>query len=263
MTTVASSKSIRKLIKNSKGFTLVEMLVVLVITTVLIGLSWSGFMGLRSAMTLRQAALNLRADLSYAQRSAMLLNRGRNEKWVYGIGIDLRSMYATGSLNYSLFKWCSTSSEYQEYPLSNVVIPGNYLNGDVCSGSWGLAGFDGRRGVKVTSGELDFNAGVPGVSSYTNNIGFLVFESVNGRPSIYHKNNRTKLNFTSGQSIVLQLNRDNNRMSVVVDYSGQIYVDSNVVIADAVLLPHEKFMNYDYVFSKNYNYSKLAGKSQA
>jgi len=96
--------------KTYSAFTLLEMLLVIAILSVLGTATASSFGGLQSSVTLNEASLNISQDVRNLQRSAMLLERESNERWLYGLGIDFSTYESTGE--YRFFKWCSQYSGY-------------------------------------------------------------------------------------------------------------------------------------------------------
>ena len=93
-----------------KGFTLIEMLIVMVIFIALLGLTISSFLGLRTTIQLNQSVQTMQQNFRYAQRSALLLKRDPGENWLYGIGIDLSDIQSERA--YRLFKWCTPYRRY-------------------------------------------------------------------------------------------------------------------------------------------------------
>lgn len=189
------------------------MLVVMVIVALLFALTWSAFFGLQTSALLGQASENLRADIAYAQRSAMLLNRESNESWVTGIGIDLTRLGGTPRL-YNLDKWCTGLENYSDFA-NNASVP--YDEGDgVCDGFGGadIEPMLGKRDVKLSSGELAYE-------SEGNQIDYIFFEAITGIPHFYT---------VEGIPIAVsqasfKLSRNNREVRVIVTNKGEIYTE--------------------------------------
>lgn len=128
--------------KNSdlyKGFTLVEMLIVMAIFMVLFGMGIAAFSGLRNTVLVNENSQNLQQDIRWAQRAAILLKRESDEKWLYGVGIDLRNIAIDG--NYTVFKWCSPFNEYAD---GNNYTSSDFPNYDPEEGSGTLGPSNGN-----------------------------------------------------------------------------------------------------------------------
>ena len=105
--------------KSIAGFTLVELLTTMTIVAVILGLSASGFIGLRTTMILKQSAETMKSDIMYAKRAAMLVKREQGEHWINGVGIDLASMSLEDNA-YRMFKYCGDDDTY--HPFANEDI---------------------------------------------------------------------------------------------------------------------------------------------
>ncbi len=173
-----------------EGFTLFELLVVMIVIALLTAVAWSGFLGLRTTMYLYQSSQAFRADIIYTQRSAMLLDRAHGELWVHGLGMDLRNYDGIpgDGQTYTLFKMCSSEYNYTDYVPASIVsfVAGGESYQADCLTS-GLAFLPGKRDVKIQGGRL----GSCVVNSdrdeeqYRNLVNFISFEAVNGRPHFY------------------------------------------------------------------------------
>lgn len=186
------------------GFSLVEILVVMVIIAGLTGIAWSGFIGLRTTMFLYQSAQMVRSDIVYAQRSAMLVDRQLGESWIHGIGVGMYEFESDQNRTYSLFKFCSPDFNYSDYDDGIKLFPdylsfqhfrdeppSGLLNSDCRTP--GLAMVAGKREVRARGGQVDVcttNLAFPNLSNkqYLNQIKSIIFESVNGRPHFYDRN---------------------------------------------------------------------------
>jgi prepilin-type N-terminal cleavage/methylation domain-containing protein len=183
--TTAFSKSSQSAKTYEKGFSLVEVLVVMTIVAVLFGLGWNAFYSLRRTMRLRQATENLKAELKYAQRSAMFIRRDSGERWINGVGIDFEGMKDTDAdLTYTVFKWCSSSDNYVDFEDEVSNFPIEY--GDCISGSnQALTPLQGKEDVYVSSENLNFALGFKGSADLGESLRFIVFEAVTGYPHFF------------------------------------------------------------------------------
>ena len=118
-----------------KAYSLLEMLVVMSIIIVIMGIGFGTFAGLNSAISLNETISTLKQDIKNTQRSSMFVERGSDERWLYGLGIDFSKLDVDGS--YRIFKWCSqfiehgdtlTSSSFPNYDSSS---PLSALNGNL------------------------------------------------------------------------------------------------------------------------------------
>ncbi|MBD3329301.1 prepilin-type N-terminal cleavage/methylation domain-containing protein [Candidatus Dojkabacteria bacterium] len=111
------------MLKKYRGFTLIEMVVVLVITVILFAAGVVSVGDFRASMDLTNAVSFLEQDIRYAQRSAMFLSREIDEDWIYGIGVDFRDIDNTGE--YHLFKWCAPFESFDpENEIMTSALPG-------------------------------------------------------------------------------------------------------------------------------------------
>ncbi|WKZ31295.1 MAG: prepilin-type N-terminal cleavage/methylation domain-containing protein [Candidatus Dojkabacteria bacterium] len=240
-----------------KGFTLMEMIIVIVIFMILFAMSISAFSGLRSTIALNEAVKNLEQDIRNAQRDALLLSRGKDEKWLYGIGIDFSDFPQTGE--YRVFKWCSqfddfgdpkTTSDFPNYDpavgdlgsATNGNFPqGNYVESctrggsTFSSNSTSLVEMSGTGIVPIeypimigVNQELTGQGGAPAFPAY------VVFESTTGRAFFYDNNGRI-LNYDGDgdlesdafdfEVVLATVDRDHNRMLRIRYSSGKIELD--------------------------------------
>ena len=160
--------------KKEGGFSLIEILVVMIVITALIAISWAGFYGLRRSMILHQTAESFRSDVIYAQRSSMLLDRSYGENWIRGIGVNLNNLSDSEPI-YSLFKWCTISSQYTDFNPGTQSVPEDYDPNCRTDAKHFVAGkqevpLAGGRKVEVCV-EME---------NSTVDVGYIVFESVTG-----------------------------------------------------------------------------------
>ena len=189
------------------AYTLLELLVVMSIFIILGGMTFSSFDGLQNTIKMNEYMLNLEQDIRSVQRSAMLLQRDPNEKWLYGLGIDFSDMGEDGV--YTVFKWCSPYDDYGDIATKSdlpayiggtlnenngklpLTVDGTIPLSSTCDSGivdiplGGLrtqAGYD--RTITLPKSQISFEDenGVPTVSRY------VIFESVSGRAFLYDGN---------------------------------------------------------------------------
>jgi type II secretory pathway pseudopilin PulG len=97
-------------IQKYQAFTMVEMLIVMAIIIMLFAMVMTSFSGMQDSITLTDSSYSFEQDVHYAQRSSLFLKREPNERWIYGIGIDLSGLSVDGT--YKLFKWCSPFNDF-------------------------------------------------------------------------------------------------------------------------------------------------------
>ena len=186
--------------RKYSAYTLLELLVVISIFIILGGMTFSSFDGLQNTIKMNEYMLNLEQDIRSVQRSAMLLQRSPDEKWIYGLGIDFSNMGEDGL--YTVFKWCSPYNDYgdiatkSDLPAFNpsVVLGSNngYLPTEISiSNTCGPEVIEQQGALRTQSGydrtitlpksQISFEDGngVPTVSRY------VIFESVSGRAFLY------------------------------------------------------------------------------
>ncbi|MCB9790679.1 type II secretion system protein [Candidatus Nomurabacteria bacterium] len=106
-----------------EGFTLTELLVVMIIFSVLTAISVATFSSLRTNILLSEESQNVSQLIRKTQRSSLLLERKVDEKWLYGIGLDFSTTHVDNK--YKVFKWCSTFNYY-----GDLLTSGNFPNFD-------------------------------------------------------------------------------------------------------------------------------------
>jgi type II secretory pathway pseudopilin PulG len=194
--------------RKYSAFTLAELLIVMTITLILSSMAISSFGGLRSSVILNEGATNIQQILRTAQRSAMLLKRDIDERWIYGVGVDFTTVEEDGK--YRVFKWCSP---YQIYGAPSGVLPSFYAtskfpnynpeelltdqNGslpvdawvDDCIGSTSPVSrgvFTEVKSEITTIVEQPTIVEIPTISA-GEKIGYVVFESISGRAFMYNE----------------------------------------------------------------------------
>jgi type II secretory pathway pseudopilin PulG len=96
--------------KHYHSFTMTEMLITMGVLIILFAIIASSFGGMRDSLSITDTSYTLAQDIRFAQRSSLFLTRAPQERWIYGIGVDLGEL-ETGN-KYTLFKWCSPFNEY-------------------------------------------------------------------------------------------------------------------------------------------------------
>ncbi|MGI6423503.1 MAG: hypothetical protein ACOX0X_02735 [Candidatus Dojkabacteria bacterium] len=91
------------------GYTLAEILVVLIVIIILGSMGAFAFGGLRDSVLVKQGIEGIKQDLQLVQQKAMLIEKSSGEGWIYGIGIDFTAM---SEGKYTFIKWCSPFAEY-------------------------------------------------------------------------------------------------------------------------------------------------------
>jgi len=226
--------------KKYSAFTLIEMLLVIGILSVLGTVTASSFSGLQSSITLSEESRNISQDVRNLQRSTMLLERGSNERWLYGIGIDFSTYEIDGE--YNMFKWCSQYSGYGstktrgELPDFDSASPVGINNGYLPVSDWrDDCSIDEPT---INSYLVEWDTGVPNLTNIgldpaiMTDVTYLLFESVSGRAFFYDLSGEL-LNYDSdGEMIaspvdlILQMNtRATTKNITVKNLSGRILID--------------------------------------
>ncbi len=105
------------------SYTLLEMLLVMGILVVLGALGVGGYLGTKETTVARENVQKIIQDIQLARSKAMLLEKGSDENWIYGIGLDFTK---TDDINekgtYNFFKWCSEFSNFGDEK-TKAVLP--------------------------------------------------------------------------------------------------------------------------------------------
>ena len=103
------------------AFTFLELIIVIVIMLILATITVTSFRSLVDSFSINEVSLTIAQDIRSTQRSAMLLDRQENERWLHGLGVDFRRI--TQHREYEIFKWCSSFDYYKddESSISNEV----------------------------------------------------------------------------------------------------------------------------------------------
>ena len=114
----------------NKGFTLVELLVVLAISTFLVGMALVGTQGTQAQITLNAAAASFVSNINFVKNNAIAgsvslgsLTANPNKNWVYGFAIFPGELSPTPPSNPGL---CQTTAK--QSPLLPTPIPGTLPN---------------------------------------------------------------------------------------------------------------------------------------
>lgn len=179
-------------------------------------MTFSSFDGLQNTIKMNEYMLSLEQDVRSVQRSAMLLQRNADEKWLYGLGIDFSDMGEDGV--YKVFKWCSPYNDYgdiatkSDLPAFNPSTAVGYNNGDIptelsISSICGAEVLEQRGALRVQPGydrtitlpksEISFQ----GEGSDPSRARYVLFESVSGRAFFYDINGSI-INYTSEGKLI-------------------------------------------------------------
>ncbi len=126
--------------KYLKGFSMVEMLIVMGIFIILSVVGFNGFLSIRESFIARENVELIIQDIESTKLKAMNMEGGRDATWIYGFGIDFR--FADDLLeddNYNLYKWCSPVEDFndsltwddQSYNIAEGPIPSYFTNIDI------------------------------------------------------------------------------------------------------------------------------------
>lgn len=99
--------------ENYKGFTLVELLLVMGISIILSAVGYNGFLSIRESFTARENVELIIQDIESTKLKAMNMESGKDATWIYGFGIDFTEANDLDDMgDYTFFKWCSPVEEY-------------------------------------------------------------------------------------------------------------------------------------------------------
>lgn len=237
-----------------KGYTLLEMLVVMSILMIFMGMSFSAFGGLQNTIKMNEYTLTLEQNIVNIQRAAMLLERGTDENWIYGLGIDFSDIRTDGK--YRAFKWCSPFEDYGDISTKSY-IPGydpSYPVGATLS--FGTNGYLPATSSSIYSSSLCNDVGessLVGLSGYETSltppsgaitldtyngkeVQYVLFESVSGRTFFYDSDGKIINYDLSGNPIADSLDWEviidptsgGNTKSIVIDNLSGRVTSSNV-----------------------------------
>lgn len=101
--------------KNYKGFTLVEMLLVMGISIILSAVGYNSFLSIRESSIARENVELIIQDIESTKLKAMNMESGKDATWIYGFGIDFTEANDLDDIgDYTFLKWCSPVEEYGE-----------------------------------------------------------------------------------------------------------------------------------------------------
>lgn len=134
MTKTAFSKKNRY-----SAYTLLELLVVMSIFMIFGTMAVASFGGLQNTVKMNEYMLNMEQNVRLIQRSAMLLERGVDERWLYGLGVDFSQTGSEDTLGvYKVFKWCSPFNSYGDIKTTSDFPNYDPGDGDIAIGNGGL-----------------------------------------------------------------------------------------------------------------------------
>ena len=102
--------------KEGEGFTLVELLIVIVIITILSSLFFMNFHNSQSQLALERATFQIANDIRRAQEMAMSVKKETactNPNYKYGFGVSFNTANANERSKYILFADCNGNGKYQ------------------------------------------------------------------------------------------------------------------------------------------------------
>jgi len=181
------------------GYTLAEILVVLIIVIILGAVGAYAYSGLRDTVIVKQDVEEIKQNLQLIKQKSMLLEKKDGESWIYGFGIDFGELTEG---KYTFFKWCSPFAEYGNPMTRNEIMAytEDYDIGRLLPDNLGTNGY---LAINYETGfsmcEDDEAIGpyllkLPGLEDGEINAGFnitgygaqyVVFEAVTGRAFLY------------------------------------------------------------------------------
>lgn len=103
----------KKKVKYYKGFSLVEMLLVMGIFIILSVIGFNGFLSIRESFIARENVELIIQDIESTKLKAMNMEGGKDATWIYGFGIDFTQAHLLNQTgDYQFFKWCSPVTDY-------------------------------------------------------------------------------------------------------------------------------------------------------
>lgn len=187
-----------------QGYTLAEVLVVLMIVIILGGIGAYSFSGLRDSVLVKQNIEEIKQDLQLVQQKAMLVEKRDGEGWIYGIGIDFTDV---SNGRYTFFKWCSPFTAYGDIRTRSEILaydPGQSIGNPTSYGpnaqlplneEWESSGLCNRNAGFPDSTISSYLTIMPGIEEGKIHTGFkiklvgdasyIVFETVTGRVFLY------------------------------------------------------------------------------
>lgn len=123
--------------KNYKGFTLVEMLLVMGISIILSAVGFNSFLSIRESFTARENVELIIQDIESTKLKAMNMASGKDATWIYGFGIDYRLFAQPDTIeDYKFIKWCSPVKDFGDtvawsdntYDITEEILPSYFIN---------------------------------------------------------------------------------------------------------------------------------------
>lgn len=217
--------------KSVKGFTLIEILIVIAIISVLLGLSVSGANSLRENQYITAEAQNVLSSVQNARSysiNAQVLNA--SDPWIYGY---VYVFYTQGNDHgYCIDKWYDTSSG--DPTSTSFVFPGTLSQRVAATPSItfnsaniqciGFTG-DGKEGfltveTKVYDNRADFSFVFSPV-----NVKYVAFENITGNAYFFDSNGAYISSLTYPISITLKDNNGNKKViEITTQYGRPAYI---------------------------------------
>ena len=184
--------------KSYMAYTLIELMLVMAISIILFSLVTASYRGSQSTMLRNEAELTLVQDIHSVQRMSLLLSRPSDEKWPYGIGLDISNIPESGHINnveYYMFRWCSplvdpdsplVQGKYPNYhpnPINSKLPPGLYSQ-NACKRDSSCNG-DSCALEKILGVDNVIRVFKKGVQVNRNKVAYILFESITGRVFFY------------------------------------------------------------------------------
>ena len=169
--------------RNFKAYSLMEMLVVMSIMIIILGVGITSYMSLAEATRFNEDVASLEHDILLTQRASMLLEKSPDERWLYGIGIDLSQI---NEGQYTFFKWCSEFNDFgNEKTKAPIIAQGENVPINNIESSCPKNMIDQTSQLQyITSygvGKINLKNRVS-----TGDISYVVFESISGRAFMYN-----------------------------------------------------------------------------
>ena len=172
--------------RKFSAYSLLEVLLVMSIIILILGVGIASYMSLAEATRFNEDVANLEHDILLTQRASMLLKRAPNERWLYGIGIDL-SKISEGK--YTFFKWCSP---YNDFGNDDTRAPVPTKNGTVANLPLSSVAISCPKNPSVERDELlyieEYGVGKLNLRNKisTGSVSYILFESVSGKAFMYN-----------------------------------------------------------------------------
>ena len=164
------------------GFTIVELVIVMAIMIILFSLVFGALNALLNANSVNEATLTITQDIRRAQRSAMMVERRSDDRWLYGYGLDFGNITDEDNPSYSVFKLCAEESSFDRNEVGHTSdVPRNDFNIDV---NYGVCN-DGNRD-EVWENVKDVSVAEHEILDFELDNGeILLFQAVTGKAFIY------------------------------------------------------------------------------